>query len=47
MGEHHDGNSAVWAGWDFWAYLPAAHTNCNMVGRHWVAINGLANPWGP
>jgi hypothetical protein len=46
MAEFHDGDQkAGWAGWDFWAEIPASQRIDNK--RYWVWINDQppANPW--
>jgi len=46
MGEHHDGDPAYWAGWDFWGEALGANLAPFQGTRFWVAINNQnANPW--
>jgi hypothetical protein len=46
MAEFHDGDPALWSGWDFWAAARGASITPFQGTRFWVSINGQnANPW--
>jgi xanthomonalisin len=46
MAEFHDGDPALWSGWDFWADTRLVGRPPRGAARFWVAINDQqANPW--
>jgi hypothetical protein len=46
MAEFHDGDPALWRGWDFWAAARGASIAPFQNTRFWVSINDQnANPW--
>ncbi|WP_157442872.1 hypothetical protein [Deinococcus misasensis] len=46
MAEFHDGDSTLWAGWDFWAAIRGNNLTPFQNTTFWMAINGTsANPW--